>query len=67
MYYIAMINEDGNYDHFIDRTLGDPFGRQFKIADIKDNLDVTRIGELTEKDRIRLNKYKKVLTRLTGS
>ena len=56
--------EDEDYDAFIERAMSNPIGRQVKIADIKDNLDVTRIGELTEKDMDRLNKYKRALARL---
>jgi|TARA_B110000211_G_C13999413_1_gene517744 phage FluMu protein gp41 len=46
--------------------LANSIGRAVKIADIKDNLDVTRIGELTNKDLKRLNKYKKSLDILTA-
>jgi hypothetical protein len=59
--------DDEDYDDFIDRALKNPIGREVKIADITDNLDVNRIGKLTEKDMKRLNKYKKALARLTGN
>lgn len=45
------------YLRFIRRTLGDPIARRVKIADIKDNLDVSRLTTLTEHDAKRLNKY----------
>jgi (p)ppGpp synthase/HD superfamily hydrolase len=64
---VTKITEDEDYDAFIERAMSNPIGRQVKIADIRDNLDVTRIGELTEKDMKRLNKYKKALARLTGT
>ena len=41
-------NED--YDSFIQRAIGNPIGRKVKIADIRDNLDVTRIPDIGEKD-----------------
>ena len=41
-------------------------GRKVKIADLRDNLDVTRITELGEKDLQRINKYKKSLKILTA-
>jgi (p)ppGpp synthase/HD superfamily hydrolase len=63
---VTKITEDEDYDAFIERAMGNPIGRKVKIADIRDNLDVTRIGELAEKDMKRLNKYKKALARLTG-
>ena len=63
---VTKITEDEDYDNFIERALRNPIGRQVKIADLKDNLDVTRIGELIERDMKRLNKYKKALARLTA-
>jgi (p)ppGpp synthase/HD superfamily hydrolase len=64
---VTKITEDEDYDAFVERAMSNPIGRQVKIADIKDNLDVTRIGELAERDMKRLNKYKKALARLTGT
>ena len=64
---VTKITEDEDYDAFIERAMSNPIGKQVKIADIRDNLDVTRIIELTEKDMTRLNKYKKALARLTGT
>jgi (p)ppGpp synthase/HD superfamily hydrolase len=63
---VTKITENEDYDDFIERALRNPIGRQVKIADLKDNLDVTRIGELIERDMKRLNKYKKALARLTA-
>lgn len=59
--------EDEDYDAFIQRGLDNNIGRAVKIADIRDNLDVTRIGELKDKDLKRLNKYKRSLKTLTAS
>ena len=56
-------NED--YDSFIQRAIENPIGRKVKIADIRDNLDVTRISNITDKDVKRINKYKKALKILT--
>jgi hypothetical protein len=56
-------NED--YDSFIRRAIGNPIGRKVKIADLRDNLDVTRISDITDKDVKRINKYKKALKILT--
>lgn len=39
------------------RTNGNPTARRVKMADIRDNLDVTRMPEVTERDRLRLNRY----------
>lgn len=57
-------NED--YDSFIQRAIRNPIGRKVKIADLRDNLDVTRIPELGEKDLQRINKYKKALKILSA-
>jgi (p)ppGpp synthase/HD superfamily hydrolase len=64
---VTKVTEDEDYDAFIERAMSNPIGRRVKIADIRDNLDVTRIGELAERDMNRLNKYKKALARLTGT
>ena len=64
---VTKITEDEDYDAFIERAMTNPIGRRVKIADLRDNLDVTRIGELAEKDMKRINKYKKALARLTGA
>ena len=58
-------SEDEDYDEFIQRSLKNEIGRKVKIADLRENLDVTRIGELTGKDIERINKYKRALKVLT--
>lgn len=50
-------NEDENYEDFIKRSRLNPIGRQVKLHDLEDNMDITRLNELTEKDIYRLNKY----------
>ena len=64
---VTKFSEDEDYDAFIQRGLDNNIGRAVKIADIRDNLDVTRIGELKDKDLKRLNKYKRSLKTLTAS
>ena len=56
-------NED--YDSFIQRAIRNPIGRKVKIADLRDNLDVTRIPDIGENDLQRISKYKKALKILT--
>ena len=48
-----------NYFDFIQRCKSNPIGRRVKICDLKDNMDVTRLNDLTEKDIERLKKYHK--------
>ena len=55
-----------NYEAFIERAGRNQIGRNVKIADIKDNLDITRIGPLKEKDLLRINKYKNALSKLAS-
>ena len=57
-------NENEDYEKFIDRSVKDKIGRKVKIADISDNLDISRLKELTDKDILRINKYKKALEKL---
>ena len=53
---------DDVYFSFVKRAAADPIGRKVKFADIKDNLDITRLGrDITEKDVARIRKYKKAL------
>lgn len=58
---VTKTSDDENYDEFVQRALANDIGRKVKIADIKDNLDLTRIDELTDRDIIRLKRYKKSL------
>jgi (p)ppGpp synthase/HD superfamily hydrolase len=46
-----------SYLGFARRTLANPIARRVKIADIRDNLDVTRMSEVAERDAKRLTKY----------
>jgi len=58
---VTKVSEDEDYQKFIKRAGQNELGRKVKIADIKDNLDITRIGTLNEKDLLRINKYKAAL------
>ena len=58
-------SEDEDYEKFILRSRGNEIGRKVKTADLRENLDVTRIGDLVEKDIERINKYKRALKTLT--
>ena len=60
--------DDGeDYFDFIQRSKKNPLGRSVKIADIRHNMDVTRIKVLGDKDLTRLNKYKRSLEILTSN
>ena len=56
--------EDKKLDHyleFIQRAKTNSIGKNVKEADIKDNLDISRIDVITEYDVNRLNRYKVAL------
>ena len=61
---VTRLSEDEDYQQFIKRAAQNEIGRNVKIADIKDNLDVTRLKSISEKDVARLNKYKLALDKL---
>ena len=62
---VTKASEEESYDSFIRRAMENEIGRKVKIADLRDNLDVTRIGDLSERDIERINKYKRALKQLT--
>jgi hypothetical protein len=53
--------ENELYSDFICRVSLNPIAANVKIADLKDNLNVSRLPIVTEKDTERLNKYIKAL------
>lgn len=56
----SVTNREGeSYDEFIERAGKNEIARKVKIADLEDNMNVQRIGEIQEKDLIRLKKYHK--------
>ena len=42
------------------RAVGHPIARQVKLADVKDNMDMSRIPNPTDRDHARLDEYKLV-------
>ncbi len=56
------LTKDEVYDAYIRLAATHPIARAVKLADLEDNMDTTRIGELTDKDRARLAKYQKAHT-----
>lgn len=46
-----------DYFDFINRCAADPIARVVKLADLKDNQDISRIKNPTEKDAERVRKY----------
>ena len=54
-------SDEEKYEDFIQRAKKNDLGRKVKISDIKDNLDVSRLKLITEKDNNRLKKYENAL------
>jgi len=50
-----------SYEDFILRAKANPIARRVKLADLKDNSDITRLKEITDNDRARLAKYQRAL------
>ena len=61
---VTKINDDEDYDAFIERVSENPLAIKVKIADITDNMDVTRLETVDEKAARRLNKYKRAILKL---
>ena len=62
-----LTSQDGeSYDDFISRVLANPLAVRVKLLDIEDNMDMTRLGALTDKDLDRLRKYHAARQRLLG-
>ena len=62
----AVTRRDGeSYDDFIERARVDPIGRAVKRADVRDNMDLSRLrGIATDRDMRRVAKYAKAAARL---
>lgn len=55
------------YEEFLKRLKADDNARHVKIADLRHNMDISRIPEPTEKDHKRIEKYKRSLEFLESS
>lgn len=53
-----------SYEAFVARAGADPLGRAVKIADLRDNMDLARIAQPSDKDRARLARYARALAQL---
>lgn len=60
-------SDQEDYDHFIDRILTNKTAIAVKLNDLRDNMDITRLPQITEQDRKRLNKYLKAYRRLMNN
>ena len=54
-------NKDEDYFAYVERISKNPIAKQVKIADLMHNSDPTRLSQIYETDRKRLEKYNKAL------
>jgi (p)ppGpp synthase/HD superfamily hydrolase len=50
-----------SYEAFVERAAANPIGRRVKLADLRDNCDLTRISAPTERDLTRIDKYRRAI------
>lgn len=50
-------DENEDYNAFTERVSKNPLAIRVKLNDLRDNMDISRMPQVTEKDAARLNKY----------
>jgi (p)ppGpp synthase/HD superfamily hydrolase len=61
----ALTKREGeDYEAFIRRVAPNPIAREVKLADLRDNSDLSRISEPTERDRERIKRYSRAIAYL---
>ena len=55
-----------SYEDFVVRVSKNELARMVKIEDVKDNLNLTRLSTITDKDLVRIQKYHSALMVLVG-
>jgi len=58
--------EGESYEAFVARAARNPIGRSVKLADLLDNIDMSRLPNPTDKDLARLEKYRRALAWLAA-
>jgi (p)ppGpp synthase/HD superfamily hydrolase len=59
--------EQETYDQFIERIKSNALAVKIKLADLEDNMDLKRLGDITEQDEKRMKKYHAAWIRLKKS
>ena len=55
---LSVTKQEGeNYEDFVCRAAKNAIGREVKIADLEDNMDIRRLIEIKDEDVARLRKY----------
>ena len=55
------------YDAVVERAAAHPVARRVKLADLEDNLDLRRLGEVSAEDLERLGRYLRAHRRLSAA
>ena len=61
---VTKLSENEDYDDFITRSLANEIGKKVKMADLRHNMDVSRIDKISELDIGRLNRYQLAYARI---
>ena len=56
-----------SYDDFIGRVLTNETACRVKLADLKDNMNLTRIQHPSKEDQMRVEKYRRAVDRILGA
>lgn len=57
---VALTRQEGeDYEDYVRRVAANPIGREVKLADLSDNMDISRIPHPTNRDWGRLEKYRR--------
>lgn len=59
--------EGESYDDFIVRVRGNRIAREVKLADLEDNMNIRRMGQVRPKDLERLERYHRAWCALRGT
>lgn len=63
---VTKISEAEPYDRFIERVKTNPLAVAVKLNDLRDNMDLTRLNQLTDADCLRNRKYLAAYRELVG-
>jgi (p)ppGpp synthase/HD superfamily hydrolase len=55
------------YETLIERAAGSPLARAVKLADLEDNMSLSRLADSGERDRERIDRYRRAHARLSGA
>jgi (p)ppGpp synthase/HD superfamily hydrolase len=56
-----LLEEEHDYEAFVLRAAKNPIGRRVKLADLRDNCDLSRLPEPSQRDHGRIEKYRRAI------